>query len=98
MAMVVVELAQGAFEIVQAKTFVPKAKAVMFVFGRVGFAIVPEPETKVHKPVPTVGVFAAIVVVGEEIQSVCEGPAFEALGISFTVMVTLEAEGIQGLS
>ena len=81
MAMVVVELAQGAFEIVQAKTFVPKAKAVMFVFGRVGFAIVPEPETKVHKPVPTVAVFAAIVVVGEEIQSVWLEPALAVVGI-----------------
>ena len=70
MAIVAEDAAQGRFEIVHAKTFVPKAKPVIDVFGKVGFVIVPEPETKVHKPVPTTGVFAAISVDGEEIHKV----------------------------
>ena len=70
MAIVAEEAAHGRFEIVHAKTFVPKAKPVIDVFGKVGFVIVPEPETKVHKPVPTVGVFADMMVLGEEIQIV----------------------------
>ena len=80
-AIVAEEAVQGAFEMVQAKIFVPKAKPVIVVLGRVGFVIVPEPETKVHKPVPTVAVFAAIVVVGEEIQSVWLEPALAVVGI-----------------
>ena len=55
---------------VHAKTFVPKPNPFIVVFGKVGLAIVPVPETKVHKPVPMVGVFAVIEVVGEEMQIV----------------------------
>ena len=66
-------------------------------FGKVGLVIVPAPETRVHKPVPTVGVLAAIAVVGEEIQIVCDGPASEGVGISFTRIVTVEEVGEQGL-
>jgi hypothetical protein len=61
---------QGELEIAHSKTFVPKPNPVMVVFGKVGFVIIPLPEINVHKPVPTIGVFAAIVVVGEEIHSV----------------------------
>ena len=57
-------------EIVQAKTFVPKANPVIVVLGKVGFVIVPLPEINVHKPVPTVGVLAVIAVDGEEIHNV----------------------------
>ena len=42
----------------------------MVVFAKVGFVIDPVPETKVHEPVPTAGVFPVIDVEGEEIQSV----------------------------
>ena len=69
-ATVDVEEAQGKFEISHWKIFVPTASPVMFVVGENGLVIVPLPETNVHKPVPTVGVFAVIAVVGEEIQSV----------------------------
>ena len=62
------EFAQGELEIVHAKTLVPTAKAVIPETGEVGEEIVPLPETKVHKPVPTVGVLPAIKTVGEEIQ------------------------------
>lgn len=42
----------------------------MDVVGESEFVIVPEPESKLHVPIPTNGVFAFIVAVGEEIQSV----------------------------
>jgi hypothetical protein len=60
----------GIFEIVQANTLFPKPKPVIVVFGEVGLVIAPLPETKVHIPVPIVGVLAVIVVVGDDIQSV----------------------------
>ena len=70
--MVTLELegVQGLFEMVQAKTFVPKPSPVMFVLGRLGFVIVPLPETKVQIPVPVAGKFPFMEVDGEEIQSV----------------------------
>ena len=60
--------------------------------------MVPLPETKVQIPIPTVAVLAVITVVGEEIQSVCDVPAFATVGISFTTIATVEDEGKQGLS
>ena len=62
--------AQGEFEMVHAKTFVPKPKPVMEVVGESEFVMTPVPETSVHTPVPIVAVFAFINVAGEEIQSV----------------------------
>ena len=62
--------AQGALEIVQAKTFVPKPNPVIEVVGDNELVIVPDPEIRVHTPVPTVAVFADITVLGDEIQSV----------------------------
>ena len=64
------EFAQGAFEIVHAKTLFPKPKPVMDVVGESEFVIVPVPEINVHAPVPITGVFAVITVVGDEIQSI----------------------------
>ena len=60
----------GEFEMVHAKTFVPIAKPVIELVGESEFVIVPAPATKVQTPVPTVAVFAVIIVVGEEMQSV----------------------------
>ncbi len=65
-----VEAAQGAFPIVHAKTFVPTASPVIDVVGDNEFVIIPVPETNDHVPMPTVAVFANIVVVGDEIQMV----------------------------
>jgi len=97
-SIVIVEIlgAQGELEIVQAKTFVPIARPVMVELGKVGEVIVPEPETSVHNPVPTVGVLAVIIVVGEEIQSVWDAPAFARVGTSFTSIVIVEILGAQG--
>ena len=56
--------AQGGFEIVQAKTFVPKPIPVTDVVGDNEFVIVPLPETNDQLPVPIIGVFAFIVTFG----------------------------------
>lgn len=50
----------------------------MPVFAADGVVIVPAPETNVHKPVPAVVVFAAIVAVVA--QTVCEAPALATDG------------------
>ena len=64
------EFAQGEFEIVQAKTFAPNPNPVIVVLGINEFVIVPDPEIRDQVPTPTVAVFAAMIVVGLEIQSV----------------------------
>ncbi len=65
-----IDEAHGALEIVQAKMLLPIANPVIELEGDNELVIVPLPETKVQTPIPTVAVLAAIVVVGEEIQSV----------------------------
>ena len=55
---------------VQAKIFEPNPKLVIEVVGESEFVIVPLPEIKLHAPVPTVAVLAAIIVLGDEIQIV----------------------------
>ena len=64
------EGAHGELVIVHAKTFVPKPKPVIEVVGDNELVITPEPETKVHAPVPTAGEFAVIVAVGTLKQTV----------------------------
>ena len=66
------------------------------VVGESEFVIVPLPETNDHVPTPTEGVFAFITVAGEEIQSVCEVPAFATVGISSTVIATVDVLGAHG--
>ena len=52
---------QVPFVIVHAKTFVPTTNPVIVVLGIKEFVITPDPETKVHLPIPPpVAVFAAI--------------------------------------
>jgi len=55
---------QGGFEIVHWKIFTPVPSPVIDEFGEREFVIVPLPEIRVHAPVPTVALFAAIVVTG----------------------------------
>ncbi len=59
-----VEFAQGAFEIVQAKTFTPSPNPVIVVFALSEFVMVPLPEMSDQVPTPTVALFAAIIVLG----------------------------------
>ena len=81
---------------VQAKIFTPNPKPVMEVVGESELVIVPLPDINVHTPVPTVAVFAAIIVFGLVIQSVWDKPALATVGTSLTVIVTFETEGAHG--
>ena len=58
------------FVIVHCNTFVPKPTAVSDVVGLLTLPIVALPKTTDQVPTPLVGVFAAKVVVGFNIQSV----------------------------
>jgi hypothetical protein len=64
MVMLEADGAQGEFDIVHAKTLFPIPKPVIEVVGDNELVIVPEPETKVQTPVPTVAEFADINVLG----------------------------------
>ena len=81
---------------VHAKTDVPKLKPVIEVVGDNEFVIVPDPETNVHTPVPTAGLFPFMNVAGEEIQSVCVAPAFAAVGTLLILIATVEDDAGQG--
>lgn len=81
---------------VHAKTFAPNPKPIIDVVGESEFVIVPLPDTIVQAPTPTIALLAAIVVVLEEIQSVCVDPAFAKVGVSFTIIATVEDEDAQG--
>ena len=71
----------GALEIAQSKTLFPKPKPVTVVFGNKEFVMIPEPEIKVHAPVPTARKFPLRAVVSEEAQRVWLEPAFDIVGI-----------------
>ena len=88
--------AQGAFEMVHSKIFVPNPKPVTEVVGESEFVMVPLPEINVHTPIPTVGVFAVIIVVLDEIQSVWLLPVFAIDGTSFTIIDIVDELGAQG--
>lgn len=88
----------GLLEMVQVYTYVPAVvKPVMVVVGEVAVVMVDAgPLVCVHKPVPTVGVLAAMVTVPTLVQTVCAGPALLVVGLGLTVIVTFEVEGVQG--
>ena len=67
MIVTVEELEQVPLVIVHWKTFAPVPKAVTVVVGLVGVVIVPLPLTKDQSPVPTDGVFAAMVAVAHTV-------------------------------
>ncbi len=56
--------------IVHCNTFVPSVNPVTVVLGLVEFVITPPPVNTDHVPVPVVGVFAAKVAFGLDIQTV----------------------------
>ena len=60
-------------------TAVPAVNPVIFDVGDVGVVIVAEPETNVHNPVPTTGVFAASVCEAT-LHKVVSDPALAAVG------------------
>jgi hypothetical protein len=99
MATVDVEFAHGAFAIDHWNTYVPAVvKPVMVVVAEPGVVIVPVtgPEICDHVPVPTAGVLPAIVTLPTLVQIVCGGPALAVVGAGFTVIVTLDVEGVHG--
>ena len=69
---------QVPFVIVHTKVFTPVVNPVTPEVGLFGAVTVAVPAVTVQAPVPTVGVFAANVAVGEQI--VWSGPAAEVLG------------------
>jgi len=88
--------AQGLLLIVQRKVYVVPIVPLNVDAGFVGEVIVPPaPETIVHKPVPTAGVFAASVVVPPHTS--WSGPASAVVGIWLNVIVTSSVEDAQGL-
>ena len=76
--MVSVDGAHVPLEIVHTKVFTPTLTPVIVVVGKVGFVIVPTPETIVHKHVPTIGVFPFNVADEEQIRK--SGPALAIVG------------------
>lgn len=87
--------AQGAFVILHLNVLLPTPKPVMVVVGLLGDVIVPAPPMSVHKPVPAVGLLAAIVAV-DVTQTVWSGPAAAIEGGALVVIVMLETEEAQG--
>jgi len=79
---------------VQLKVLAPTPSPVTVEVGEVGVVIVPEPDTKVHKPVPIAGTFPARVAV-EVIQTDCARPAFAAVGTAKRVIITVSILGGQ---
>ena len=84
---------QVPFVIVHTKVFTPVVKPVTPLVGLVGVVTDPVPAVTVHSPVPTVGVFAAKVAVGEQI--VWSAPAAATVGSWSTLMVIASVLGGQ---
>jgi hypothetical protein len=82
-----VEAVHVPLEIVHLSVAVLPAVTVTVVVGLVGVAIVAVPLTNVHKPVPTVGVLAAIVKAAT-LQFAWAGPASATVGVAKFVNTT----------
>jgi hypothetical protein len=82
---------QGGLSIDHIKTVTPGVNPVTVVFRTNGFVIVPDPETKVHEPVPTAGAFPARVAVADPdiAQSVWLGTALAIVGAALPSITIL---------
>ena len=81
-----VEGVQGGLEIVHRRVAVPgPAKPVTPEVGEVGVVMVAVPDTTLHAPVPTVGVFPAKVAVVTPQSGFMSEPAAAVVGGAFTV-------------
>src|SRR5436309_157646 len=79
--------------IVQTNVLAPVDKPVTPEVGEPGVVTVALPAITVHTPLPTVDVFPARVAVAE--QTVWSGPAFDVVGDSSRVIVTVSLEAGQ---
>jgi hypothetical protein len=93
-ATVLEEAGHAPLEIVHIKIFSPVFKPVTVAPGELVGVATPAPETSVHTPVPTKGVFATSVVV-EVAQIACGEPAEDAVGIASTFIATVLVEAGQ---
>jgi len=84
---------QGLFDMVHSSTTVPAPRPVIVDVGEAGVVMVAVPETRVHNPVPTVGVLPARVTV-ELVQAVWSAPALAVVGLSLLVIITSSKEGV----
>ena len=93
-----VEEVQGGLLIDHVKTETPGLIFVNPEFLKRGFAIVPVPDTKTHKPEPAAGLLPArkVDAVPVVAQSVWFGPAFATVGIALPTMIILSNEAAQG--
>jgi hypothetical protein len=90
MATVEVDAAQTPFVMDHWKIFNPVVRFNRVVIFEVGFEIVAEPFTIVHKPVPVNGWFAFSVALAEHTEALT--PAFAVVGKSSLVRATVEVE------
>jgi hypothetical protein len=90
MATVEVDAAQTPFVMDHWKVFNPVVRFNRVVMCDVGFEIVAEPFTAVHKPVPVNGWFAFSVALAEHTEALT--PAFAVVGKSSLVRATVEVE------
>ena len=95
-ATVEVDGGQVPLDMVHWNAFVPTDKNLMTEVGELSVTIDPLPDNKVQAPVPTVGVFAAMI--AEEFgQIVCERPALDTVGRRSRTTDTVEVEGAHTL-
>lgn len=85
---------QEPLVMVQTKRLLPMLMPVTSDEAEVGELTVPDPETTVHNPVPTVGTLAVMVVL-EPRQITWLVPAFDWVGCGSTVMTTVSTDGGQ---
>lgn len=78
--------AQLPFEVVHCRVLSPALKLLAALVANVGLAMLAEPVSTVHEPVPTDGILAASVVFGDVMQSDCVGPALETSGSASACM------------
>lgn len=90
-----IEGEQGGLEIVQSKIFCPQPKPEIVVIGLNALVNVQLPLTFDHIPVPTVGVFAASVVLVTE-QSCWSLPAMAFVIEPACIITTVSLEEVQG--
>lgn len=60
----------GLSYMVHAKILVPKPSPVIVVLGESELVIIPDPDTKLHCPIPELAILPAIRTEGEEMQMV----------------------------